>query len=97
MTLKEKLHRAIDTLPDEQLSIALEFIETLNAPADSENPDRPASTGASLLAHIQNPDNRWVGDDIQECLEAVRNSRGAIVFKPNPFDPIDSDNEISQE
>ena len=40
------------------------------------------STAASLLKYA----GTWEGDDLEECLEIVRNTRSPVEFKPSLFD-----------
>jgi hypothetical protein len=80
LTLKEQLLRAIETLPSNRLSEALTFTRSLQT--------EPSSTTAqSFLTHLKTIGS-WSGDDLQDCLEAVQNSRGEAQFdySPNPFD-----------
>jgi hypothetical protein len=78
MTIKEQLHQAIDTLPTTKLTEVLIFIESLQT--------KPTKSAKSFLAHLKTI-GTWSGDDLQECLESVQNSRGEAQFDydPNPF------------
>jgi hypothetical protein len=80
MPLKEQLLQAIETLPSSRLSEALALIQSLQA-----EPSPP--TAKSFLTHLKTI-GTWSGDDLQDCLEAVENSRGEAQFdySPNPFD-----------
>jgi len=40
------------------------------------------ASGRSLLRHA----GTWVGDDLEECLEMVYQTRGQVEFQPNVFD-----------
>ena len=83
MTIKEQLLLAIDTLPADQLPIALDFVESLSdrPNAQSEN------TAANLATFLRTPGNTWTGDDIRDCVETALTSRSSITFKHriNPF------------
>jgi hypothetical protein len=80
MPLKEQLLQAIETLPSSQLSEALTFIQSLQ-------PEPSPATAQSFLTHLKTI-GTWAGDDLQDCLEAVQNSRGEAQFDygPTPFD-----------
>jgi hypothetical protein len=80
MPLKEQLLQAIETLPSSRLSEALTLIQSLQA-------EPSPTTAQSFLAHLKTI-GAWSGDDLQDCLEAVQNSRGEAQFNysPNPFD-----------
>jgi hypothetical protein len=80
MPLKEQLLQAIETLPSNRLSEALNFIQSLQT-----EPSPP--TAKSFLAHLKTI-GTWSGDDLHDCLEAVQNSRGEAQFdhSPNPFE-----------
>lgn len=80
MTLKEQLLQAIESLPSDRLAQVLTFVQSLST--------KPSTTSAkSFLAHLKTM-GTWSGDDFQECLEAVQNSRGEAQFdySPNPFE-----------
>jgi hypothetical protein len=80
MPLKEQLLQAIETLPSGQLSKALNFIQSLQT-------ESSPTTAQSFLAHLKTI-GTWSGDDLQDCLETVHNSRGEAQFdySSNPFD-----------
>jgi hypothetical protein len=80
MPLKEQLLQAIETLPSSRLSEALTLIQSLQA-------EPSPTTAQSFLAHLKTI-GAWSGDDLQDCLEAVQNSRGEAQFdySPNPFE-----------
>jgi hypothetical protein len=80
MTLKEQLLQAIEALPTPRLAEALTFIQSLQT--------KPSITTAkSFLAHLKTI-GTWSGDDFQDCLEAIQNSRGEAKFDYsfNPFE-----------
>ena len=80
MTIKEQLLQVIEALPSTRLVEALSFMKSLST--------KPSITSAkSFLAHLKTI-GTWSGDDFQECLEAVQNSRGETEFDygPNPFE-----------
>lgn len=80
MTIKEQLLQAIEALPNTKLAEALILMKSL-----STTPSIPSTK--SFLAHLKTI-GTWSGDDFQECLEAVQNSRGEAQFNysPNPFE-----------
>ena len=80
MTIKEQLLQAIEALPNTKLAEALILMKSL-----STTPSIPSAQ--SFLAHLKTI-GTWSGDDFQECLEAVQNSRGEAQFNysPNPFE-----------
>jgi hypothetical protein len=80
MTIKEQLLQAIEALPSTRLAEALSFVKFLST--------KPSIASAkSFLVHLKTI-GTWSGDDFQECLEAVQNSRGEAEFNygPNPFE-----------
>jgi hypothetical protein len=80
MTLKKQLLQAIEALPTTRLSEVLIFIQSLST--------KPSMTTAkSFLAHLKTIDN-WSGNDFQDCLEAVQNSRVEAQFDYN-FNPFE--------
>lgn len=80
MTLKDKLHQAIDVLPAQYLSQALTFLRSLQTPPIQ-------STAASFLAHLQTL-QPWSGDDLPVCAEEITHSRIEAQFDYglNPFE-----------
>ncbi|MGD1939317.1 MAG: hypothetical protein ACFCA4_17460 [Cyanophyceae cyanobacterium] len=80
MTLKDKLHQAIDALPAQYLSQALDLLRSLQHPPIQ-------STAASFLAHLQTLEP-WSGDDLPECAEAVAHSRieAQFDYRLDPFE-----------
>jgi hypothetical protein len=79
MTIKEQLYQAIETLPSKKLTEALILIESLQT--------KSPTSAQSFLTHLKTI-GTWSGDDLQECLESVENSRGEAQFnyQTNPFD-----------
>ncbi len=80
MTLKEQLLQAIEALPSDRLAQVFTFVQSLST--------KPSTTSAkSFLAHLKTI-GTWSGDDFQECLEAIQNSRGEAQFdySLNPFE-----------
>ena len=82
MTIKEQLLQELESTPDRLIIETLDFLRFIRA-KDRSN----LSTGASLLAHLKNIDT-WQGDDFDECLQAVVDTRLPAEFdaEPNPFD-----------
>ena len=80
MTLKEQLLQEIEALPADRLAEAITLIESLQTTP-------PPTSAQSFLAHLKTI-GTWTGNDLQECLEAVQNSRGTAEFdySPNPFE-----------
>lgn len=87
--LRQKLHRQIDQLPSNLLTLAVEFLEFLKHRQDARsNTSSPAlktelsgaskpvltdSTGSDLLRFS----GTWHGDDFEECLESVYETRSS--------------------
>ena len=78
MTIKERIHQAIELLPSTKLTEALILIESLQI--------KRSTSAKSFLAHLKTI-GTWSGDDLEECLESVQNSTGLAQFDydPNPF------------
>lgn len=94
MTLKELLIQEIETMPDEILSELLDFADFIKAKhtkqkalteiqTQTQSSYRRAS-GLSILRHA----GTWQGDDFEECLQMVYNTRGKAQFNKhiNPFE-----------
>ena len=89
--IRQKLHRQIDQLPTDLLLLVDEFLEFLkfkrsketDSSASSPNPEIEAaepvltgSTGADLLPFV----GTWQGDDFEDCLQAVYETRSPAKF-----------------
>lgn len=89
--IRQKLHQQIDQLPADFLLLAAEFLEFLksryaSAPPPSVPSSLPdveegepillGSTGADLLQFS----GTWQGEDFEECLEAVYETRSPAKF-----------------
>ena len=83
MTAKEQLLQEIDSTPDRLIVETLDFLKSLKAKERSHF----FSTGASLLAHLKTI-GTWQGDDFNECLQDIVDSRLPVEFsdRANPFD-----------
>ena len=76
MTTKELLLQEIDSMSETQLSFMLSLAHKIKTESttdklESKPPHRQCS-GNNILRHA----GKWVGDDLQECLEMVYASRG---------------------
>jgi len=83
-SIREKFRREIEQTPEELLGVALEFLIFLKSRNSSESivkqspstlPYRPAS-GKSLVDY----QGGWEGDDLEDCLQMVRDTRSQIDF-----------------
>ena len=86
LSIREQLQQAIAEVPDESLAIALEFILFLKS-RSSVSRSMP-STGTSILNALTNI-GKWEGDDLEECLELVYQSRDRL--------SIEADNNSDRE
>lgn len=82
MTVREHLIAEIGTLPNSLVVQALALIRFLKidylrrqSALESDRLCRPRS-GRSPLRHV----GAWVGDDLRDCLEEVRATRGEVEF-----------------
>ena len=82
MTVKEQLLQELSSVPDSLVTETLDFLRFLKTKERSN-----ISTGASLLADLKNI-GTWKGDDLEECLQDVGDTRLPAQFKSqvNPFD-----------
>lgn len=80
MTLKEQLLREIEALPPDRIPEAIELLQSLQTKASP-------TSAQFFLAHLKTI-GAWSGNDLQICLEAVQNPRGAAEFghNANPFE-----------
>lgn len=88
MTIKEQLLKEIQSSEDnllEQTLNFLRFLKTKEIVKAGEEEDIK-STGTSLLEHLNKMD-RWLGNDFEECFEAVKEAKLPANFDTlNPFD-----------
>ncbi|MBD2183208.1 hypothetical protein H6S82_08780 [Planktothrix sp. FACHB-1355] len=92
-SIRERLIKEIEQTPDPILAISLEFLLFLKSrsPQSSATEQQPPSTGASILKTLERI-GKWEGDDLEECLELVHNSRSRIYIPA-----ADAENEDSEE
>lgn len=89
--IRQQLHRQIDQIPSDLLIVAAEFLAFLKsrsaddtspiasfsvAEAASGEPVLTGSTGADLLQFA----GTWQGDDLEDCLEVVYETRSPAEF-----------------
>ena len=90
MTIKEELLQEIQSSSDNLLEQTLDFLRFLkikekkNAKTDQEKLIR--STGKNLVEHLKEIGS-WSGDDLEECLKTVKETRSRAKFDTsNLFD-----------
>ena len=90
MTIKEQLLQEIQSSSDNLLEETLAFLKSLKNKEKKNgktNDDKLiSSTGKNLVNHLQKIGN-WSGDDLEECLTNVTETRSRARFNTsNPFD-----------
>ncbi len=87
VSVKEQLRQEIEQTPDEILAIALEFLLFLKSRSSDSSIVKPKpSTAASILNTLENI-GQWQGDDFDECLELVHNSRSNLYIATDEKEP----------
>ncbi len=90
MTIKEQLLQEIRSSSDNLLEQTLDFLRFLKA-KEKENVKTHeekliSSTGKNLVEHLKEI-GAWSGDDLEECLNTVKETRTRARFDTsNPFD-----------
>ncbi|MGB5712298.1 MAG: hypothetical protein WBM44_15480 [Waterburya sp.] len=90
MTIKEQLLQEIQSSSDNLLEQTLNFLRFLKT-KEKENvkidEDKLiSSTGKNLVQHLKEIGS-WSGDDLEECLKTVKETRTRAKFDTsNPFD-----------
>lgn len=89
MSIKEELWQEIQSSEDELILAKtldfLKFIKTQQVET-AKIQNIPASTGKSLLKHLNTLDT-WRGEDLEDCFKAIKEDRAPTKFKDaNPFD-----------
>lgn len=84
--IRDQLRQEIEQTPDEMLAIVLEFLLFFKSRHTHLAPqvEKPPSTAASLLNYV----GTWHGDDLEECLQLVHDTRGRFYIA------TDDDEEI---
>lgn len=88
MTIKEQLLQEIQSSGDNLLEQTLNFLRYLKTKETLKADERKFidSTGRSLVEHLNKIDT-WSGNDLEECLETVKETRLPAEFDTfNPFD-----------
>ena len=96
ISVKQQLCQEIEQTPDEIVAIALEFLLFLKSRySDSSSVKPKTSTAASILKTLENI-GQWEGDDFDECLELVHQSRSKfyIATDDNETEELKEDKEI---
>ncbi|NEQ71228.1 MAG: hypothetical protein F6K21_38250 [Symploca sp. SIO2D2] len=83
-TIKDKLHLAIASTPEPILEQVLDYLEYLKAKAGNSNTTM-IEPGEPILRDAKAKDllkfaGTWQGEDFEECLELVYNSRSEAQF-----------------
>lgn len=92
MTTKEELSQEIESTPEALLVELLHFLRFIKSKQNSNlthahllPTPQPFSTGQTLLKHL-NTIGTWQGDDINDCLRSVYESRSQAKFEShNPL------------
>jgi hypothetical protein len=85
--LRQKIEQNLAEISPENLKIVAEFVEFMKNKELINSAEiinyKPAS-GRSILRHA----GKWVGDDLEECLEMVYETRGKVTInnRVNPFE-----------
>jgi hypothetical protein len=86
LELRQRLHAELDRVPEVELPKIQQYFTELAIPKlHSALPT--VATGASLLAALKSM-GTWQGDDLQDCLQSVYDSRFPAKFvnaEHNPF------------
>lgn len=71
-SLKEELLQTIETAPEGAIEQTLIYLKTLL----QEQPSLRPGSGRSILRHA----GKWQGDDFEDCLQSVYNTRSEAQF-----------------
>ncbi len=90
MTIKEQLLQEIQSSSDNLLEQTLDFLRFLKTKeiknVEITQKQLIRSTGKNLVEHLKEIDS-WSGDDVEECLKNVKETRSGVKFDiSNPFD-----------
>jgi hypothetical protein len=85
--LRDQIEKNLSEMSSENLKVVAEFVEFIKQKQETNSSKtinyRPAS-GRSILRHA----GKWVGDDLEECLQSVYKTRGKVTInnRINPFE-----------
>ncbi len=83
-SIRDQLRQEIEQTPDEMLAMVLEFLLFVKSrhTHPSLEVEKPPSTAASLLNYV----GTWHGDDLEECLQLVHDTRGRFYIATDTDD-----------
>ena len=88
--LRQQIERSLSEISPDNLKVIAEFVEFIKQRQEAIQPNssgtiayKPAS-GRSILRHA----GAWVGDDLEDCLRLVYETRGKVKINNhlNPFE-----------
>lgn len=87
--LRQKIEKNLSEMSSDSLKVIAEFVEFIKNKQEKTKPAsetityKPAS-GRSILRHA----GTWVGDDLEDCLQLVYETRGKVKInnRLNPFE-----------
>ena len=87
LELRQKIEQNLLTISPENLKFIDEFVEFIKYKQEtslSEKTNYEPASGRSILRHA----GTWVGDDLEECLKLVSETRGKVKInnRINPFE-----------
>jgi hypothetical protein len=87
--LREQIEKNLSEMSPDSLKIIAEFVEFIKDKQEGIKPTSEAITykpasGRSILRHA----GKWVGDDLEDCLQLVYETRGKVKInnRLNPFE-----------
>ncbi|VXD25324.1 hypothetical protein [Planktothrix paucivesiculata] len=90
--LRKHIEQNLLQISADNLKIIAEFVEFIKQKENPENINYPLpenisykpASGQSVLRHA----GQWVGDDLQDCLDLVNQTRGKVLVNRhiNPFE-----------
>ncbi|TAE59233.1 MAG: hypothetical protein EAZ87_10405 [Nostocales cyanobacterium] len=91
LELRQKIQQNLLTIAPENLKLIDEFVEFIKYKQDtglSEKTNYRAASGHSSGHSILRHAGTWVGDDLEECMKLVSETRGKVKInnRINPFE-----------
>ena len=84
LELRQKIEQKLVTISPENLKVIDEFVEFIKHKQETNLSEtinyRPAS-GRSILRHA----GKWLGEDLEDCLELVYENRGKVTINNQNF------------
>jgi hypothetical protein len=87
MTLREILLQELEASDDQFIAQTIEWVRSHKHNASASPANSPSTQQGAKLGNLLEFAGTWAGDDLEDCLETVYNTRSKVNFSANcnPF------------